>query len=302
MSWPLAMCGGVLKLCHQWVVIGVLTGALAAAPVLADSQDGWYGDIRQFHERDYSRWRSGHWAHTFHFGRGGWWWVIGRDWYSYPAPIYPYPDPYAPPGAEAGSAPSSGTQYWYYCSLPVGYYPYVNFCRHPWRRVVSLTVTVPPQTAAAQTAAVPLPVNPHDNDNRQVRGFAAELEGIHVNDLRAADRLTDLLRRVKSFHKELQRQNHSAPEVLKDTEKLENRIADKRSQVNRLAPRKRQTEHARPAPASVPSASPTSSPKTKQPIAPPAAPAITAAPSPATAPPAPSSPAETPPGSLPTAP
>jgi hypothetical protein len=52
---------------------------------------------RHFEQRDWDRWHSGRWMHVRHNGRDGWWWVIGDAWYFYPAPIYPYPDPYALP-------------------------------------------------------------------------------------------------------------------------------------------------------------------------------------------------------------
>lgn len=65
---------------------------------------------RHFVDRDWDRWRGGRWLHGRHAGREGWWWVIGGSWYFYPAPVYPYPDPYAlpvivapPPGPPAAT-------------------------------------------------------------------------------------------------------------------------------------------------------------------------------------------------------
>src|SRR5690242_8322655 len=65
-----------------------------------EGRDGghWgHGDIRRFRDHDFDRWRAGHWIHGEHLGRLGWWWVVDGSWLYYPAPVYPYPDPYAPP-------------------------------------------------------------------------------------------------------------------------------------------------------------------------------------------------------------
>ena len=91
---------------------------------------GWHGG---FHERDIARWRGGAWFHGLHDGRMGWWWQVGPSWYFYPAPIYPYPDPYLPPVVAA--PPPGAPQYWYYCQNPPGYYPYVPQCAGPWQPV-----------------------------------------------------------------------------------------------------------------------------------------------------------------------
>jgi hypothetical protein len=96
--------------------------------------EGWHGDIHRFHERDFDRWRGGHWYHGMHDGRLGWWWTVGPSWYFYNEPIYPYPDPYVPPVAVAPPAPGP-QQYWYYCRNPQGYYPYVPQCYGNWEPV-----------------------------------------------------------------------------------------------------------------------------------------------------------------------
>jgi hypothetical protein len=100
------------------------------------------GHIERFHERDYHVWREGHWEHRYHGGRYGWWWIAAGLWYFYPAPIYPWPDPYAPPVVVAPpvvSAPEAAApppaQYWYYCDSAGGYYPYVPECPSGWRAV-----------------------------------------------------------------------------------------------------------------------------------------------------------------------
>lgn len=78
-------------------------------------------------------WRGGRWYHGPHEGRAGWWWIVGGLWYLYTAPIYPYPDPYLPPGVSVPPEPAP-EQVWYYCKNPRGYYPYVPACRH-WKVV-----------------------------------------------------------------------------------------------------------------------------------------------------------------------
>jgi hypothetical protein len=85
---------------------------------------GWHGDIRHF---DHDYWHGGHWWHGDYRGRLGWWWIVGPDWYWYSEPIYPYPDPYLPPGAAPG--------YWYWCDYYQQYYPFVGACPSGWRAV-----------------------------------------------------------------------------------------------------------------------------------------------------------------------
>ncbi len=41
-------------------------------------------------------WRQGRWQRTRYNGRYGWYWVVGKDYRYYNAPVYPYPvNPYA---------------------------------------------------------------------------------------------------------------------------------------------------------------------------------------------------------------
>jgi hypothetical protein len=105
------------------------------------------GDIHHFADRDLGLWHGGRWFHGPYGGRVGWWWIVGDSWYFYPAPIYPYPDPYVPPVVTAQAAPPTAPV-WYYCSNPQGYYPYVPECSLPWQPV--------PASATAPTPAPPL--------------------------------------------------------------------------------------------------------------------------------------------------
>ncbi len=93
------------------------------------------GDIRHFRDGgDYDAWRRGHWIHDHHAGRFGWWWVVGNDWYLYPTPVYPYPDPYIPPTVSAQPPPpmQAAPPAWFYCRSQGGYYPYVTSCPEGW--------------------------------------------------------------------------------------------------------------------------------------------------------------------------
>jgi hypothetical protein len=67
-----------------------------------------YERDRHYYVHDFDRWHGGHWFHGGHGGRDGWWWVIGDSWYYYPAPVYPYPDPYALPMVVVPPAPPPG--------------------------------------------------------------------------------------------------------------------------------------------------------------------------------------------------
>jgi hypothetical protein len=84
---------------------------------------------------EFERWRHGRWWHGPHGGHVGWWWVVGGDWYFYPAPVYPYPDPYLPPVVAAPVPPPAAPPVYYWCDHPRGYYPAVPACRAPWRAV-----------------------------------------------------------------------------------------------------------------------------------------------------------------------
>ena len=127
------------------ILARVILAASLALPALAPAaqaqrSEHWHGgDIHAFHERDFGVWRGGHWFHGDHGGRFGWWWMAGGAYYFYPAPIYPYPDPYIPPVA---AVPPQPGQYWYYCQSPQGYYPYVPSCAVAWQPVPAVA---PPQ-------------------------------------------------------------------------------------------------------------------------------------------------------------
>jgi hypothetical protein len=109
----------------------------------------WRGDIHHFHDHDYPHWRDGHWYHGDHGGRLGWWWVAANMWYLYPAPIYPYPNPYIPPAVVVEREPEPVAAIlppetvWYYCKSSRNYYPYVSVCPEGWRLVPAQPADLP---------------------------------------------------------------------------------------------------------------------------------------------------------------
>jgi hypothetical protein len=76
----------------------------------------------------------GHWVHTWHDGRYGWWWAGPDYWYWYPAPVY---YDYPPPPAYIASPGPAPQSTWYYCDSAKGYYPYVRSCTSGWRAVAA---------------------------------------------------------------------------------------------------------------------------------------------------------------------
>jgi hypothetical protein len=69
--------------------------------------------------------RDGQWHQGWHDGRYGWW--SGYNPYLWSEDgLY---DDYSAVGQ------SGASQYWYYCSSPAGYYPYVNQCSVSWQTV-----------------------------------------------------------------------------------------------------------------------------------------------------------------------
>lgn len=149
-------------------VSAIIVGSLIAMALPAHAEH----DERHFERRDYHRdgegwrggrhtveiWRGGTWVHDRHDGRFGWWWVAAGMWYFYPAPVYPYPDPYTPPVVTVIQQPSVQAQaplpYWYYCASLKTYYPYVPSCPEAWR-------TVPAQPPLPAPSLPPPQMAPH---------------------------------------------------------------------------------------------------------------------------------------------
>ncbi|GGY16304.1 hypothetical protein [Paludibacterium paludis] len=123
------------------MALGLLTPAAAETH---DSRHPRHGPDRQV-------WRSGHWLHGDYRGRFGWWWVSGGVWFFYNAPVYPYPDPYAPsapmpaptppvpPSPPEPESPATAVRVWYFCPARKQYYPYVSECPGGWRPAPAAT-------------------------------------------------------------------------------------------------------------------------------------------------------------------
>lgn len=82
---------------------------------------GFHGGFAGLHN-GFGQANGGRWDHGWHNGGLGWtsypyYWSGYQD-YGY----YDYNQPYA-------------SQYWYYCSDPAGYYPYVTQCNTTWQTV-----------------------------------------------------------------------------------------------------------------------------------------------------------------------
>ncbi|MGH8307201.1 MAG: hypothetical protein ACRER0_02930 [Gammaproteobacteria bacterium] len=113
--------------------------AHAATHVYVQARVGWYGAPYYRHPGFNAHiWYRGYWHRGWYGPRFGWWWVVGPSWYYYPAPVYPYPDPYVPPVMmQTGSVKPDPApeQYWYYCAPAKKYYPYVSECPGGWQKV-----------------------------------------------------------------------------------------------------------------------------------------------------------------------
>ena len=187
----------------------------------------WHGDIHHFRDYDFALWSSGSWVHEFHEGREGWWWVAGGLWYFYPAPTFPYPDPYTPPDIVVELSPEASPSY-YYCGTPAGYYPYVIRCNVPWHRVSATTVGTP---AVVQAPPLVSGLNPHDEDYRQLNGYADVFYHVDPHEPQASAKLRKLEEQVAVFRKSLYQRGYNAMDVLRDAEDLKERIAAQRASL-----------------------------------------------------------------------
>jgi hypothetical protein len=113
----------------------------------------------------YPGWRGGYWGPNvgvYYGGAPGYWgawpyaWNAGYAWpyavaplvvNTAPAPqVFLQQEPLVTTPAPAPAEPS----YWYYCTQPAGYFPYVQDCSHAWMKVVPQVpgaVTTPPRLA-----------------------------------------------------------------------------------------------------------------------------------------------------------
>lgn len=142
-----------------FVVLVATGGVPAQAQSVSVGVQRHSGDMHRLESRDLHRWRGGRWHQGHHHGQYGWWWVVHGNWYYYPQPVYPFPDPYRPPviveqvvtqpvivqvpvPAQTPMPtpapvvqPVPQQQFWYYCDAAKGYYPHVASCPSGWRTV-----------------------------------------------------------------------------------------------------------------------------------------------------------------------
>lgn len=142
------------------LLVIALAGGVLFTPA-ADARSGWrrHGHGDRFHQHRIRSWHRGRWYHGHHAHRLGWWWIVDGGWYWYPAPLYPYPDPYVPPVIIQTPAappplvvqPQPPAPVWYHCDQPEGYYPYVSACPGGWKTVPA----TPPASPAAPSSSPP---------------------------------------------------------------------------------------------------------------------------------------------------
>jgi hypothetical protein len=146
------------------VFTGILAGISLAIslPALAEHGERHHEgrEVQNFRGHDRNVWEGGRWYHGRHEGQRGWWWIAGGMWYYYPTPVYPYPDPYAPPASvitqtqplvvmqqpPAPPPPQSppAALFWHYCDSANGYFPAVPNCPEGWRSVPTQAVQITP--------------------------------------------------------------------------------------------------------------------------------------------------------------
>ena len=202
----------------------------------------WHGgDIHSFYAHDYGYWRGGSWFHGAHGGRDGWWWTVGGVWYYYPAPVYPYPDPYMPPGVvvqpgpvtPVGVAPSTV----YYCANPAGYYPYVPECLAAWQPVAAAASAAPAPVVAQPPVLAPAPVvlpssvATRDSDDRALNALGAEYQGVNLQLRGARTKLKNLEKKVEAFRQALYTRPYNVMDIIRDADNLEHRIAEQREKL-----------------------------------------------------------------------
>jgi len=128
---------------------------------------GYYGGYRgggYYGGRYYGGWRGyGFYPGVgVYFGApflwGGWPYAnyAGYPYAGYPAAYYPYVNAATTDvgvytqAAPAAPAASAANQYWYYCTDPAGYYPYIQNCSKAWMQVVPQFDPGAPQVAPTQ--------------------------------------------------------------------------------------------------------------------------------------------------------
>jgi hypothetical protein len=142
---PTLIAAAALALC------GAATLASAGPPPGSGRHIGAYpgGAYRPFHPvvrpvyPAYPGWRAGYWGPRggVYIGAPTYWGALPYGWgaaYALPyavAPIIVNPVPPAQVLVQPPQ-PAPAESYWYYCTQPAGYFPYVQNCSQPWMKVV----------------------------------------------------------------------------------------------------------------------------------------------------------------------
>ena len=147
---------GAMKKIYLLLLVVFVVLSIVALPVPAMSAGGGHGGGGHggggHGGWGHSGWGHGGWGHGgWGYGGWGWGWGLGLDpwWWGYPYYYYSYYDGYNPyyaappvgiqrqPQVYVQPAPQQEEQsYWYFCSNPQGYYPYVKKCPGGWMKVV----------------------------------------------------------------------------------------------------------------------------------------------------------------------
>ena len=110
---------------------------------------GWHGSVGIYVGPG---WGWGWYGYPYYAGYPYYWGYPYYAGYSYYGgyPYYPYYAPYsayAPaasvPYVEQSAPSTTAPVYWYYCTAPSGYYPYVKNCSRAWMKVLPQDVPAP---------------------------------------------------------------------------------------------------------------------------------------------------------------
>ena len=116
----------------------------------------WHGDSTRWHGGGYyggwhgyrGGWGGAYWGPSvgFYFGAPAYWgpwpyaygypYLYGYPPYSVSAPAIVVEQPVEVVTPPAQDNPGSAPAFWFYCTKPAGYYPYVRNCNDAWLRVV----------------------------------------------------------------------------------------------------------------------------------------------------------------------
>jgi outer membrane protein OmpA-like peptidoglycan-associated protein len=133
--------------------------SISMIPGTTYARDGHWGGHGGGHWEGHG---GGHWGGGIWIGPG-WGW---GPWWNYPYypyyPDYPYYPEYYSPAIEQQEPPSyeqhspRAQDYWYFCTSPEGYYPYIKKCPSGWLKVVPSSVQPPspPPPASEREARV----------------------------------------------------------------------------------------------------------------------------------------------------